>query len=98
MGTRVADVERVTVARGQREGDGQEAPAHGLLINRDFALLWSGQTVSTLGDVVFSTTLVLWIATGIGRGQAWAPLAVSGVLIATTRGAPCCGPTPCVPC
>ena len=85
MGTRVADVERVPVAHGQGQGDeeGQGAPAHGLLINRDFALLWSGQTVSTLGDVVFSTTLVLWIATGIGRGQAWAPLAVSGVLIAT---------------
>ncbi len=51
-------------------------------INRDFALLWGGQTISNLGDWLFNTTLVLWIATGLGHGQPWAPLAVSGVLVA----------------
>jgi len=50
-------------------------------INRNFALLWEGQAISNLGDVVFDTTLLLWIATIIARNQPWAPLASSGVLI-----------------
>jgi len=53
------------------------------LINRNFAFLWGGQAVSNLGDFVFDTTLVLWIAAIIARGQTWTPLAVSGVLFAT---------------
>ncbi len=56
----------------------------GLLINRSYALLWSGQLISNLGDFVFDTTLVLWVATKIAAGQPWAPLAVSGVLVAAT--------------
>jgi MFS family permease len=55
----------------------------GFFINRNFALLWGGQSISNIGDFVFSTTLVLWIATIIANGQPWAPLAVSGVLLAT---------------
>lgn len=54
-----------------------------LLINRNFALLWTGQTISILGDAVFDTTLVLWIGDRLARNEAWAPLAVSGVLLAT---------------
>ncbi len=61
-----------------------DAPREGLFINRDFALLWTGQTVSILGDFIFNTTLVVWIAATIGRGQTWAPLAVSGVFIAAS--------------
>lgn len=38
--------------------------------------------ISRLGDVVFDLTIVLWISTGIARDQSWAPVAVSGVLIA----------------
>jgi MFS family permease len=53
----------------------------GLLINRQFALIWSGQAISVIGDILFDTTLVLWVATGIARGQPWAPLAVSGILL-----------------
>ncbi len=56
----------------------------GFLINRNFALLWGGQSISNIGDFVFSTTLVLWIAAVIAKGQPWAPAAVSGVLLATT--------------
>ena len=56
----------------------------GLLINRNFALLWSGGAISYIGDFVFSTTLLLWIAYVIGKGQSWAPLAVSGVLVAAS--------------
>ena len=38
----------------------------GPLRNRDFALLWSGQAVSQLGDGVFTVTLALehWASTG----------------------------------
>jgi MFS family permease len=50
-------------------------------INRNFALLWSGQAISFLGDFIFDTTLILWIATRIAAGQSWAPLAVSGLLV-----------------
>lgn len=51
--------------------------------NRDFTLLFFGGAVSFIGDYIFNTTLILWIATRLARGQTWAPLAVSGVLLAT---------------
>ncbi|MEY9926912.1 MFS family permease [Catenulispora sp. GP43] len=51
------------------------------IINRDFTRLWYGQAVSKVGDYVFNTTLVLWIATKLGYHQSWAAAAVSGVLI-----------------
>lgn len=54
----------------------------GVLINRNFALLWLGQTISYLGDFTFNTTLVLWVGLVLGAHQQWAPLAVSGLLIA----------------
>ncbi|GAB3125548.1 hypothetical protein GCM10027160_48350 [Streptomyces calidiresistens] len=54
-----------------------------ILINRDFTCLWVGQAVSSVGAAVFSTTLVLWVATDLARGETWAPMAVSGVLLAT---------------
>ncbi|HEU5198174.1 MAG TPA: MFS transporter [Ktedonobacterales bacterium] len=63
-----------------------------LLINRQFALLWSGQSISYLGDYVFDTTLLLWIAASIARGQSWGPLAVSGLLAATALPALLVGP------
>ncbi|WP_161790081.1 MFS transporter [Streptacidiphilus carbonis] len=53
-----------------------------MLINRDYARLWYGEAVSTVGDYVFGTTLVLWVATVLGKGQSWAPAAVSGVMLA----------------
>jgi MFS family permease len=56
----------------------------GLFINRNFALLWLGQTISIMGDFAFSITLVVWIYTALAKNQPWAPLAVTGVLVATT--------------
>jgi MFS family permease len=53
-----------------------------LLINRRFARLWVGGSVSGLGDIIFATTLALWIVTDLAHGRSWAPLAVSGVLLA----------------
>ncbi len=50
--------------------------------SRNFMLLWFGQAISTLGDFVFDTTLVLWVAAILTHGQVWSPLAVSGVLFA----------------
>ncbi|GAA5049006.1 MFS family permease [Thermocatellispora tengchongensis] len=53
-----------------------------ILINREYARLWYGQAISSVGDYVFSTTLVLWVASVLAKGQPWGPAAVSGVLIA----------------
>jgi MFS family permease len=47
-------------------------------------LLWLGQTISIMGDFAFSITLVVWIYTALAKDQPWAPLAVTGVLVATT--------------
>ncbi len=57
------------------------------LISPDFTRLWFGQAVSSLGDMVFSTTLMLWVATVLAGEETWAPAAVSGVLVAGAR--PC---------
>ena len=54
-----------------------------LLINRNYALLWTGQAISSIGDYIFLTTLILWVGTQLGKGQSWAPIAVSGVALAT---------------
>ena len=52
------------------------------LANRNYAKLWYGQAVSAVGDTVFGTTLVLWVSQVLARGSAWAPAAVSGILVA----------------
>jgi MFS family permease len=52
-----------------------------MLINRDFGRLWFGQAVSLVGDYVFDTTLVLWVAVVLMPGEAYAPAVSSGVLI-----------------
>ena len=54
-----------------------------LFINRNFALLWVGQSISSIGDFFFSTTITLWVVTQLARGQSWTPLAVSGVALAS---------------
>ncbi len=59
-----------------------EQERRSLLVNRNFSLLWLGQTISIIGDYLFDATLMLWIATRIGLHQPWAPVAVSGVFIA----------------
>jgi MFS family permease len=51
--------------------------------NKNWRLLWLGQSVSATGDMVFTMTVLLWIATIIAKGQPWAPAAASGALIAT---------------
>src|SRR5258708_5961896 len=56
----------------------------GFLINRNFALLWLGQLISQVGDFFLETTLVLWIATELAKGETWVALAVGGVGLAAT--------------
>jgi MFS family permease len=70
------------------------APARksGLLINRNFALLWAGQSISFIGDALLDFTLALWIAFDLGRGQSWAPLAVGGVMVSSSVGTLLIGP------
>ena len=64
----------------------------GLLINRNYAWLWLGGTVSSFGDVIYDFTLVVWITLFLGKNQPWAPLAVSGVLVASLGTAFVAGP------
>src|ERR1700749_1465523 len=52
------------------------------LVNRNYAKLWYGHAVSAIGDTVFGPTLVLWVSQVLVRGSAWAPAAVSGILVA----------------
>ncbi|MGO8947865.1 MAG: MFS transporter [Ktedonobacterales bacterium] len=65
---------------------------HGLLINRNFGLLWAGQSISFIGDALLDFTLALWIVFDLGRGQVWAPLAVGGVMVASSVGTLIIGP------
>jgi MFS family permease len=62
------------------------------LVNRDFAKLWYGQAISSVGDFVFNTTLTLWIAVELGAGKSWAPAAIGGLLIAATAAIVVVGP------
>src|SRR5579883_3074473 len=52
------------------------------LINRGYALLVSGQAVSILGGIGFTTTVAVWVGVILAHGQAWAALAVSGAAAA----------------
>lgn len=63
-----------------------------LLINRNFALLWAGQTISSIGDFFFDTTCYLWIVTQLAKGHPWTPLAVSGLGLAVSIPTLCVGP------
>jgi hypothetical protein len=63
-----------------------------MLVNRNYAKLWYGQAVSAIGDTVFSTTLVLWVAQILTRGLPWAPAAVSGILVAAGAAVALVGP------
>lgn len=60
------------------------APKTRLWSNRNFLYLWIGQTISLLGDAIFDLTLVVWTAAILAKQEPWAPLAVSGILVAAT--------------
>ncbi len=54
----------------------------GLLINRNYGLLFTGQMISLIGDQVSTYTMLLWIITIIIPGRTWAPLVISGLMVA----------------
>jgi MFS family permease len=53
-----------------------------LLRNRNYRLLWIGQTLSLAGDSFFSATIAIWIIDRLARGASWLPLATGGVALA----------------
>jgi MFS family permease len=53
-----------------------------LLRNRNYRLLWIGQTLSLTGDSFFSATIAIWIIDRLARGASWLPLATGGVALA----------------
>jgi MFS family permease len=55
-----------------------------MLINRNYTKLWFGQTISVVGDEVFSTTLLIWIGYILLAGKGYAPAVSSGVLVVTS--------------
>lgn len=63
-----------------------------LWINRNFGFLWLGQSISAAGNMVLDIALALWIATRLAPGQSWAPLAVSGLMLAVTIPTAALGP------
>jgi MFS family permease len=67
-------------------------PAAGLGHNRNYQRIWFAGAVSGFGDVVFWTATLVWVGAIIARGQTWAPLAVSGVLLAEMIPAVLLGP------
>jgi len=56
----------------------------GPLINIRFAAFLGGRFLSGVGDVTFDTSVVLWVATVLTHGAQRSPLAVSGVLLASS--------------
>lgn len=52
-----------------------------MLVNRNYTWLWAGKTVSLTGDFMFDTTVLLWVATVVLRGERHAPI-VSGAVLA----------------
>ena len=54
------------------------------LINARFAAFLGGRFLSGVGDFTFDTSIVLWVATVLTHGAQRSPLAVSGVLLASS--------------
>src|SRR5260370_11352142 len=56
--------------------------AQAAFINPNFAWLWWGQAISSVGDYAWDTALVLCAASFLVARQSWAPLAISGLVLA----------------
>lgn len=69
-------------ANAAEQGEVAAGERRAILINANFAWLWLGQALSGFGDIIFETTLLVWIAADLGQGQAWAAAAVSALLVA----------------
>lgn len=70
--------------RGRRRQVTAPPRPYRVIRDRGLLLLLGGQAVSNLGDIVFDTSLTLWIAVQLAPEQPWAPMAVSGVFAAAS--------------
>ncbi|QBD79709.1 MFS transporter [Ktedonosporobacter rubrisoli] len=50
-----------------------------LWTNRNYLLLWIGQSFSLIGDYFFIATIAIWIIDRLAHGQPWLPLAAGAV-------------------
>lgn len=55
-----------------------------MLINGNFRRLWAGQAISSLGDEIFDTTLLLWVGIVLLAGKSYAPAVSTAVLVITS--------------
>lgn len=64
-------------------------------ISRNFSFLWLGQALSSFGEFVFESTVIVWLVTDLFHDSAFLPTAVGlgvaasalpRVLVATGRG------------
>jgi MFS family permease len=61
-------------------------------VSRAYARLLAGQAASSLGDVVFTVSAVLWVDRDLAVGRPWAAAAVSGVPAAAYAAVALAGP------
>lgn len=54
--------------------------ARPLLRNRDFVLVWAGQSISVFGDALFALALMWWVVKVTGSGAAMSAVAVATAL------------------
>jgi len=66
------------------------ATATPVLKNRTFLIIWGGQIVSMLGDMLFDLALIWWVLAETGSGTAMAAVALAAALPSTLLG-PLCG-------
>ena len=52
-------------------------------ISRNFSLLWLGQALSSFGEFVFESTVIVWLVTDLYRDSAFLPSAV-GMAVAAS--------------
>lgn len=45
--------------------------------------IWAGESVSILGDEIFTTSVTLWVGSVLAVGQSWGPIAVAAVLMSS---------------
>ena len=50
-----------------------------LLINRNYALLWTAMATSQFGNIVFNIAMILWVATTLARNAPWVAFAVGAL-------------------
>jgi MFS family permease len=62
------------------------------MIRGGYRRLWCGQAVSSVGDKMFATTLILWVSQQLAGGRPWAAVAVGGLLAAAGAAAILVGP------